>query len=109
MASETKEIVNDDDDPIRIALEDLNLHCTDHAPDPDCEGCRAQLAFWFVSKEDDGSYLWERCYACGHRLAFASDSCPQCGIHFKDGDDPPNWPEKCQCERCIAARSTEVE
>ena len=33
-----------DDDPIRIALEDLNLHCTDHVPDPDCEGCRTQLA-----------------------------------------------------------------
>lgn len=29
---------------IRIALQDLNLHCTDHAPDPDCEGCCTQLA-----------------------------------------------------------------
>lgn len=31
------------EEAIRIALEDLNLHCTDHAPDPDCEGCRTQL------------------------------------------------------------------
>jgi hypothetical protein len=31
------------DEDIRTALEDLNLHCTNHAPDPDCEGCRLQL------------------------------------------------------------------
>lgn len=58
-----------------------------------------------AAKEDDGSYLWERCYACGHRLALASDSCPQCGIHFEDGDDPPNWPETCECDRCTEARA----
>lgn len=40
-------------------------------------------------KDDDGSYLWERCYECGHRLRFPSDGCPQCGIHF-DGRPDPN-------------------
>jgi hypothetical protein len=60
-----------------------------------------------LAAEDDGSYLWQRCYACGHRLAFASDSCPQCGIHFVAGDDPPNWPETCQCDRCTEARNAE--
>lgn len=58
---------------------------------------------------DDGSYLWQRCYACGHRLRFASDGCPQCGIHFVDGDDPPNWPEVCECDRCQTARVEEPE
>lgn len=102
-------LITDDDDPIRIALEDLNLHCTDHAPDPDCEGCRKQLeGFRFDSEDDDDSYLWQRCYVCGHRLAFASDSCPQCGIRFQDGDDPPNWPEKCQCDRCRQARESSI-
>jgi hypothetical protein len=24
-------------------LDDLNLHCTDHVPDADCEGCRLQV------------------------------------------------------------------
>lgn len=57
-----------------------------------------------ASDDDGGSYLWERCYSCGHLLAHVSDSCPQCGIHFKDGDDPPNWPEECGCPRCQEAR-----
>lgn len=35
--------MTDPDEYIRTALEDLNLHCTDHAPDPDCDGCRSQL------------------------------------------------------------------
>ena len=59
--------------------------------------------------DDDGSYLWQRCYACGHRLRFLSDGCPQCGIHFTDGDDPPNWPELCDCQRCVEARAAEPE
>ncbi len=59
--------------------------------------------------DDEDSYLWARCYNCGHRLAMASDSCPQCGIHFKDGEDPANWPEECDCERCVEARRTEPE
>lgn len=54
--------------------------------------------------DDTGSYLWDRCYGCGHRMAFASTACPQCGIHFEDGDDPPNWPETCACDRCVQAR-----
>ncbi len=49
---------------------------------------------------DDGSYLWERCYGCGHRLRFDSDGCPQCGIHFDGRDDPKVWPEHCDCPRC---------
>lgn len=60
-----------------------------------------------MTDADGGSYLWERCYACGHRLRFASDGCPQCGIHFVDGDDPPNWPEDCDCPRCEQARKDE--
>lgn len=60
-----------------------------------------------MKHEDEGSFLWQRCYACGHRLRFASDGCPQCGIHFADGDDPPNWPELCECDRCIQARKVE--
>lgn len=63
---------------------------------------------WKPLPDDDGSYLWQRCYGCGHRLAYASDSCPQCGIHFIDGDDPPNWPETCACDRCVEARLAEA-
>jgi hypothetical protein len=58
-----------------------------------------------MSNEDDGSYLWERCYACGHRLRFSSDGCPQCGIHFDGRADPEPWPELCDCERCEKARA----
>lgn len=54
--------------------------------------------------KDDGSYLWERCYACGHRLAFSSTACPQCGIDFDGRKDPKRWPEKCDCDRCKVAR-----
>lgn len=55
--------------------------------------------------DDDGSYLWERCYDCGHRLRFASDGCPQCGIHFDGRKTPKKFPEHCECERCTAARN----
>jgi predicted RNA-binding Zn-ribbon protein involved in translation (DUF1610 family) len=54
--------------------------------------------------KNDGSYLWERCYSCGHRLAYASDACPQCGIDFDGRNDPKKWPEKCDCPRCVEAR-----
>jgi len=55
---------------------------------------------------DDGCYLWERCYLCGHRLRFASSGCPQCGEEFDGREDPKEWPEHCDCERCEAARAT---
>jgi hypothetical protein len=56
--------------------------------------------------EDDegGFWLRERCYKCGHRLAFAASACPQCGIEFAHGDDPKRWPDRCECKRCDAAR-----
>jgi predicted RNA-binding Zn-ribbon protein involved in translation (DUF1610 family) len=57
-----------------------------------------------MTKKDDGSYLWERCYSCGHRLAYASTACPQCGIEFDGRKDPKKWPEKCDCPRCEASR-----
>ena len=52
-------------------------------------------------KADEGSYLWKRCYSCGHRLRFASDSCPQCGIHFDGRKAPKHYPERCECDRCL--------
>ena len=58
---------------------------------------------------DDGAYLWERCYACGHRLRFASTGCPQCGEQFDGRKDPKRWPEKCDCARCSEARTKKVE
>lgn len=50
-------------------------------------------------------YLWERCYYCGHRLRFPSTHCPQCTKEFKRGFRIWFWPDKCECERCISARS----
>ena len=58
---------------------------------------------------DDGSYLWERCYSCGHRLRFDSDGCPQCGIHFDGRADPEPWPDNCDCPRCTTARVEQTE
>lgn len=57
---------------------------------------------------DEGSYLWERCYRCGHRLAFASTACPQCGTEFDGRADPKRWPERCDCARCAAARENKA-
>jgi len=51
-------------------------------------------------KDDDASYLWDRCYRCGHWLRFASTGCPQCGVTFDGRADPKRWPNKCDCERC---------
>jgi len=56
------------------------------------------------AKYDDRSYLWERCYDCGHWLAYASDSCPQCSVTFDGRKTPKRWPERCECERCSKAR-----
>ena len=57
-----------------------------------------------MNRKDDGAYLWSRCYGCGHRLAFSSDSCPQCGIYFDGRRIPRKFPERCGCERCEDAR-----
>lgn len=59
-----------------------------------------------ADRKERGCWLWERCYACGHRLRFASTGCPQCGEDF-DGRRQPGkgkWPETCDCERCQLAR-----
>lgn len=56
--------------------------------------------------EDGGSWLHGRCPSCGHRLAFASDSCPQCCAHF-GAYAPVDYPELCKCERCESVRSGE--
>lgn len=62
-----------------------------------------------MSSNDDNAYLWDRCYACGHRLRFASTACPQCGEEFNGRDDPKTWPERCGCVRCAEARHTGQE
>lgn len=59
-----------------------------------------------MAKDTDGSWLWQRCYACGHRLRFASTGCPQCGENFDGRTMPKRWPEHCDCERCEDARAS---
>jgi hypothetical protein len=51
---------------------------------------------------DIGSSHWlrDRCYACGHTLAYAATGCPQCLEHFDGRDDPEQWPATCECKRC---------
>lgn len=58
-----------------------------------------------TDRKEKGSWLWERCYACGHRLALASTGCPQCNEMFDGRKEPKRWPEKCDCERCADART----
>lgn len=53
-----------------------------------------------MSKKEKGSWLWSRCYACGHKLRFSSSDCPQCGEMFDGRKMPKRWPAKCKCERC---------
>lgn len=57
-----------------------------------------------TAEQERGSWLWERCYVCGHRLRFASTACPQCGHEFDGRDAPDRFPELCECERCADAR-----
>lgn len=57
-----------------------------------------------TDKNEKGSWLWERCYSCGHRLRFASNGCPQCGEMFDGRDEPETWLENCSCPRCLQAR-----
>lgn len=53
--------------------------------------------------KDDGLYLADRCWSCGHRLRFMASHCPQCNVAMK-AKDPKKFPEKCQCDRCTEAR-----
>lgn len=61
-----------------------------------------------TDRKERGSWLWSRCYACGHRLRFDSTGCPQCGEDFDGRNNPRKWPEKCDCERCTAPRAGAV-
>jgi hypothetical protein len=61
-----------------------------------------------TDRTEEGSWVWDRCYACGHRLALASNGCPHCGQMF-DGRTPPRrYPEQCGCERCTQARTVKA-
>ena len=57
-----------------------------------------------TDRKEKGSWLWPRCYACGHRLRFDSNACPQCSEEFDGRNEPRKWPEKCDCQRCADAR-----
>lgn len=66
----------------------------------------ASAPSWRDDSKERDCWLWHRCYACGHRLRFASTVCPQCGEEF-DGRRQPRkgqWPERCDCDRCVLAR-----
>lgn len=51
-------------------------------------------------KKDEGAWLRQRCYECGHTLRFPATGCPQCGAEFDGRAAPKRWPKKCQCQRC---------
>ncbi len=61
-----------------------------------------------IVDEDEGGWTMTRCKACGHRLAGAADHCPQCNAvelapwHYADDFE---YPDVCDCDRCIAARA----
>ena len=58
-----------------------------------------------VEAINDIAWLMERCHACGHRLAFASMDCPQCGADsIAPWFTPSEFPELCKCEWCQKAR-----
>ena len=57
-----------------------------------------------MSDEDIAGWLWARCYACGHQLAFAASACPQCRQVFDGRKAPKRWPDRCECKRCEDAR-----
>lgn len=89
-------------DDITIALEDLNLHCTDHAPDPDCEGCRTQLAGMVFL---DGHQPTCRSHRCGWewRSENGAGACRQprdSEIHYVGTVDSHAFVEQsCDCGR----------
>lgn len=55
------------------------------------------------NEDNAGTWLRDRCYACGHQLAFAASGCPQCGETFDGRDDPDEFPDVCRCNRCEGA------
>lgn len=57
-----------------------------------------------MTDDDGGTWLRDRCYSCGHRLAFDAAACPQCGESFDGRADPKRWPDTCECKRCQAAK-----
>lgn len=60
-----------------------------------------------TDRNEKGSWLRGRCYACGHTLRFDSNGCPQCGEEF-DGRKLLRrfkWPETCECSRCTSKRA----
>lgn len=58
--------------------------------------------------EEETLAVWFRCFACGHRLAYAATRCPQCETELDDRDPPSVFPERCTCRRCCAARLVEA-
>lgn len=55
-----------------------------------------------TSVKERGCWLRFQCYACGHRLRFASTGCPQCGEDFHGRK--VKIKDTCECERCVKAR-----
>jgi len=56
-------------------------------------------------KSERGSWLRGQCYACGHRLRFESNACPQCGEEFHGLS--VRMKDTCECPRCVEARAKE--
>lgn len=63
-----------------------------------------------LTAEDGGAYLHSRCPECGHRLRedLPASGCPQCGTTFGPFV-PSEYPEICQCDRCVAVRDGVIE
>jgi hypothetical protein len=57
-----------------------------------------------TNRKAKGAWLRARCYACGHRLRFDANGCPSCGEMFDGRPAPRPWPDRCECDRCQAAR-----
>lgn len=69
------------------------------------DGLTREEADAFADALNEITWITERCAECGHRFAFASDSCPQCGAPAAPPwQEPEQWPEDCECDRCEAAR-----
>jgi len=88
-------------------------HMSEHDPDygDDDDGIRGEP--WCRDFEahkalhefcSDHQAMW--CRKCDRGCPECFDD-PHCGVHFNDGDDPENWPEICECERCVTARREE--
>lgn len=62
-----------------------------------------------ADRSEAGAWRWNRCYACGHRLAFEANACPQCGEYFDGRRLPVPFPDSCLCDRCLKARAAAPE